>query len=312
MLQDRNETTVSVIIPTYNRAKYVTRAIDSVLAQSYSDYEIIVIDDGSTDDTERTLEPYASKIRYIGVRKNAGPGAARNIGIKAAGGVWVAFLDSDDTWFPCKLKIQLAECIRLNADVCFHDLSFQTNGSKKHVASWNSYINEVTLGQGPLDTNILLDAYERMMIGGHLFLTTTFFVKRDLVLQAKGFREDLRTSEDLELYFRLASKYPVAYVAQVLATYSPASTGRVANKERVYTDRIKAIRMSISDRIQSGDYDRAKLGKIGILLQIRSLAGEYRRSGLLGHSLWEYLYWLAVRLTPVGWITYTQMFDRFR
>lgn len=97
---------VSVIIPTYNRAEYVTQAIDSVLAQTYTDYEIIVVDDGSADNTKEVLLPYMDRIRYI-YQENAGASAARNKGIKAAKGDWIAFLDSDDEWLPGKLAVQI-------------------------------------------------------------------------------------------------------------------------------------------------------------------------------------------------------------
>lgn len=97
---------VSVIIPTYNRSEYVTQAIDSVLAQTYTDYEIIVVDDGSADNTKDVLLPYMDCIRYI-YQENAGLSAARNKGIKAAKGDWVAFLDSDDEWLPGKLAVQM-------------------------------------------------------------------------------------------------------------------------------------------------------------------------------------------------------------
>jgi glycosyltransferase involved in cell wall biosynthesis len=109
---------VSVIIPTYNRAEYVTQAIESVLAQTYTDYEIIVVDDGSTDNTKDVLSPYIDRIRYI-YQKNAGASAARNQGIKAAKGDWVAFLDSDDEWLPEKLAVQI-RAVERNPQIVAH------------------------------------------------------------------------------------------------------------------------------------------------------------------------------------------------
>ncbi len=98
---------ISVVIPTYNRATLVRRAIDSVLAQTRQADEIIVVDDGSHDDTAKVLQSYADKISLI-VQDNLGVSAARNRGIKAATSEWIAFLDSDDIWYPQKLAQQIA------------------------------------------------------------------------------------------------------------------------------------------------------------------------------------------------------------
>lgn len=102
---------VSVIIPTYNCGSYVAETIDSVLWQTHPRREVIIVDDGSTDDTPRVVERYGSAVTYIR-QANAGVGAARNAGLGAASGDYVAFLDSDDVWLPEKLEIQLAVAAR--------------------------------------------------------------------------------------------------------------------------------------------------------------------------------------------------------
>ena len=102
--------TVSVIIPTYNRAHLVGRAIQSVLEQTYKDFELIVIDDGSNDNTEYIIKEFQKKdkrIKYIAYKKNKGGSAARNAGIKSSKGEYIAFLDSDDEWLSEKLEKQI-------------------------------------------------------------------------------------------------------------------------------------------------------------------------------------------------------------
>ena len=99
-------TNVSVVIPTYNSAPFVTQAIESVLAQTVAPAEIIVVDDGSSDDTAAALAPYQNRIRYI-YQENMGVSAARNRGVEAANGDFVAFLDADDIWHPQKLELQM-------------------------------------------------------------------------------------------------------------------------------------------------------------------------------------------------------------
>ena len=108
---------VSVIIPTYNRAAYVKEAIDSVLGQSYEDYEIIVVDDGSSDDTNAVVKGFGdSRIRYI-YQKNKGISGARNTGIRNARAQFVALLDSDDIWFPQILELEVP-ILDQNPDLC--------------------------------------------------------------------------------------------------------------------------------------------------------------------------------------------------
>ena len=103
MNNNDHKPTVSVIIPTYNRESYLERAIISVLEQTYTDYELIIIDDGSTDDTVSILNKYDKNIRKYSIL-HSGVSAARNFGITKAHGQWIALLDSDDYWLPEKLK----------------------------------------------------------------------------------------------------------------------------------------------------------------------------------------------------------------
>ena len=106
----KEKPTVSVIIPTYNRAKLLPRAIKSVLNQTFKDFEVIIVDDGSTDNTEEVINEFQKhnkRIKYIRHEKNKGAAAARNTGIKIAQGEYIAFQDSDDEWLPNKLEKQM-------------------------------------------------------------------------------------------------------------------------------------------------------------------------------------------------------------
>src|ERR1700733_11873432 len=109
---------VSVIIPVYNREHCVKRAIDSVLAQTYKDFEVVVVADGSKDGSAEILKSYGEAIRLI-CQKNAGAGTARNTGIRAARGQWIAFLDSDDEWKPGKLACQMEFIEKYGAKICY-------------------------------------------------------------------------------------------------------------------------------------------------------------------------------------------------
>src|SRR6266404_4270752 len=117
--------TVSVIIPTFNRSKLVVNAVQSVLGQTYRDYEIIVVDDGSTDNTAEALTPYMDRIRYV-YQANLGASAAQNRGLQLARGKWISILASDDLWLPAKLEAQLKAVASLGEDfgACFTNCDF--------------------------------------------------------------------------------------------------------------------------------------------------------------------------------------------
>jgi glycosyltransferase involved in cell wall biosynthesis len=199
---------ISVIIPALNRAMYVSRAIDSVLAQKYTDYEIIVVDDGSTDDTRKVLAPYLDTIHYI-YEPNRGVSAARNTGIRSAQGEWIAFLDSDDRWLPTKLQRQM-ECIRdTGADVCFtrsdpgedYLRPIRADGVKTSTPAGHR------LAQDPLRL-LLLES-------GGLFVQT-MLIERDLLQRIGGFDESLRVAEDTRLIYTLAFLVPFGFVDEPL------------------------------------------------------------------------------------------------
>ncbi len=97
---------ISVVIPTYNRAAFICRAVDSALGQTYAPLEVVVVDDGSKDDTREVLRKYGDRIRYV-AKENGGVSSARNVGVREATGEYIAFLDSDDTWVPEKLAVQM-------------------------------------------------------------------------------------------------------------------------------------------------------------------------------------------------------------
>jgi len=192
---------VSVVIPTYNRARFVTRAVESVLAQTYADYEIIVVDDGSTDDTKEALRPYESRIRSL-CQENAGVSAARNTGISAARGEWIAFLDSDDEWLPEKLAVQM-DCVSMHPEIVAH----VTNA--KIVLSGGEPLDLFTI-QGRPDYGLVESVIERPLADllTRQFFTPSLLVRRQTVLDLGGFDVTMSIYEDIDLMRRLAMEGP--------------------------------------------------------------------------------------------------------
>jgi glycosyltransferase involved in cell wall biosynthesis len=210
-----NEATpaVSVVIPLYNKAAYVDRAISSVFAQSFENLEVIVVDDGSTDAGGEIVaareEPRLRLIRQA----NAGVAAARNAGVGASRGRWVAFLDADDTWRPDRLARQFAALWR-TPDVVWAAGAFVTTRHGRVLAipdapdAWFA------------EADVLKDAL--LMLGaGWMLWTGTVMVRRDVFAQLGGFDPMLKVGEDVLLWTRLAVQHPrIVYVRAPIATYS--------------------------------------------------------------------------------------------
>ena len=193
--------TVSVVIPTFNRSKLLLNAIDSVLAQTYKDYEIIVIDDGSTDDTRESLRPYMARIRYF-YQENRGESAARNKGIQVARGKWLSLLDSDDVWLPTKLERQFEAITTMDNEVgaCFTDCSYVGNPDLTLSAFEQAGLNLGT-------RSALLDDPGRCVLAKYPALyVQSLLVLRSLLEELKGFDEDMVVVGDTDLLFRLSFK----------------------------------------------------------------------------------------------------------
>lgn len=220
---------VSIIIPTYNRANLIKRALESAFREIIAGDEIIVVDDGSTDDTEQILKPYAEEIRYFKI-PNSGAGAARNFGIHKSRNPLVAFLDSDDEWMPEKIKLQRAfmeQCPHVLS--CFTDfaVTFKSGGeSHNFLANWHKdprpwdeilnpgekYSSICPLPEGVEDFKYYVgDLYPSMLNNPYIF-TGTFMVRREEAGKTLEFADDLRWGEDWVCYARLAAKGPIAYL----------------------------------------------------------------------------------------------------
>lgn len=195
---------VSVIIPAYNCAKYLSEALDSVLAQTYLDFEIVIVDDGSTDDTESVVRGYAPAVRYLKTG-NFGPASARNRGIRASVGEYVALLDADDWWEPKKLEAQVRE-LENNADValaysdlCVHFEDGSTNPSflKSRPLARSGYV------------------FDQLMESQFIFPSAAL-IRRGCIESVGPFDESLRSLEDCDFFLRLCYAWKVVLVPEAL------------------------------------------------------------------------------------------------
>lgn len=223
---------VSVIIPTYNRAGFLKRAVESVLYQTFKDYELIVVDDGSTDDTPRVIKTYGEQVRLIRI-PHSGVSRARNEGIQQSQGEWIAFLDSDDYWLPPKLQKQM-DYLRDNPHyrVCHTDEMWIKNGlqinqGKKHrkYSGWFFY-----------------PSLELCLIS-----PSAVIMHRELFDEVGSFDENFLYVEDYELWLRVTCRFPVGFCDQKLVVKTGGHSDQLSKKiEAIEKYRILALEKLIT------------------------------------------------------------------
>jgi glycosyltransferase involved in cell wall biosynthesis len=219
--------TVSVIITTYNRASFVEEAIQSVLAQDFRDFELIVVDDGSTDGTRHILERYASSLIPL-YQKNRGVSAARNSGIKRSTGAYISFLDSDDLWLPKKLASQIAffnanpQALICQTEEIWLRKGVRVNPRKVHK-KYSGEIFEHCLSLCRVSPSAVM-------------------VKRALLDEVGLFDEDLPACEDYDLWLRVAGRYPIYLIDEPLIIKRGGHPDQLSRRfEGIDRFRIKAL-----------------------------------------------------------------------
>ena len=204
---------ISVIIPTYNRANLIRNTIQGVIDQTYTDWELLIVDDGSTDNTRDIVNQFMSKdsrIKYFYEEASGGPSAPRNLGINNALGKYVAFLDSDDLWFPTKLKKQL-------------DIFEKSNNPKLGIVACYLYVKDYKTGEiiSKHDKYYRGDVIKELMnFDFNVFTSSCIMTKLSILKEVGPFDTDLNLSEDFDLWLRISdSGYEFDYVPEYLFNY---------------------------------------------------------------------------------------------
>ncbi len=224
---------LSVIIPTYNRAPLVKEAVASVLAQTWRDFEVLVVDDASSDGTAEALAAFGSRIRLLRSPSRLGVAAARNLGISAARGQWLAFLDSDDLWRPDKLARQMAYLARLpELDLCQTEETWERRGVKvnqprshRKIGGW-----------------IFFPSLERCLVSpSAVILHRTVFQKHG------GFDENLPAAEDYDLWLRLSWRYQIGLLPEDLVIKRGGRDDQLSAQWGLDRFRIRALLKLLDD-----------------------------------------------------------------
>lgn len=213
---------VSVIIPTYNSSKFICDAIDSVLNQNYRNFEIIIIDDGSTDDTKEKLIKYESKINYY-YKKNGGPASARNYGVQRSQGEYICFLDADDIFLPKKLEIQVSlldQYRHAGIGLLYSDFF-----------CIDEYDYTILKYYKCKDFSSHKKALQYLYLHNYIN-TSTVMVKKDYINQIGLFDEELRYLEDYDLWIRLGMEHEFYHIAKPLVktrSYTNSYRKKISN-----------------------------------------------------------------------------------
>lgn len=268
------EKLISVVVPTYNRAYVIQRAIESIQKQTYSNIEIIVVDDGSTDNTREIVEGISdSRICYIQSSKNAGVSHARNLGIVAAKGDYIAFQDSDDVWRSDKLEKQM-ECMKVQEYGMVYS-AFEREFQDGTVVYYPPKEMPIEKKQG----NILVSLLEKNLVS-----TQTMLVKREVFDEIGLFNEGMSNLEDYDIAVRIAKKYDIGMVDEPLVRLYTLADGinqnqieSLVNIIYIYLSNAKELReFGMYEGIMNGV--RYKANEFGIGKQIEGIIQQIART----------------------------------
>ncbi|MDI3476345.1 MAG: hypothetical protein PWQ79_2097 [Thermococcaceae archaeon] len=282
---DMSRPAVSVIIPTHNRANLLERAIRSVLAQTFEDFELLVVDDASTDNTPEVVESIEDgRLRYIRLKENSGAPVARNTGIKKSRGKFIAFLDDDDEWLPLRLEVQIKKFEEL-------DRSFGVvYGGFYYVSQEGGKIlgKNIPKFRGDVYLHLLRENF----VG-----SPTLLIRRECFKKAGLFDPFLTSSQDWDMWLRIAKYYKFDYVKEIVAKYYVHGRQISFNLNKYIPGRERFIKKHLDIRMNPKIMS-IHLSQMGVLL-------------LLGGSAEKGLKYIArsIAMAPFNIESYTKLLE---
>ena len=260
---------MSVVIPTYNSAHFLGAAIQSVLAQSYGDFELIVVDDGSRDDTPRVVASFGSRVRYLR-QENAGVAAARNRGIAESSGRYVAFLDADDTWMPSKLQRQRD--------------ALEAEPTRRLCYSAFVLVDEELT---PIEVRRSLrhgSALEDLLLRGNVVGSIcTVMCERALIDEVGGLDPMLSQCADWDLWIRIAARTEFIYLDEPLATYRQHGRSMSRQVRLLENDSLRLLEKGFG--LPEVGLALARRRRCALARNYMVLAGSYFGTGVYGAFL---------------------------
>ncbi|MHC4288004.1 MAG: glycosyltransferase family 2 protein [Planctomycetota bacterium] len=301
-MADTEKLKISAVIPAYNADKYIARSIDSVLSQTRPVDEIVVVDDGSTDNTAAVIKSYGDKIRYIH-QPNAGVSAARNTGIEAATGDWIAFLDADDEWVSERIQWQI-ELLDRNPDLVWVSGNYtrclcEEKRARTHIAESEALD---ALGSREFFENFFT-AYAQNRWG----CTDTMLIKKSVFKETGLFQVGQQQMEDIDLWWRIGQKYPkIGYIAKPISTYHLNIVGSLIQSQTDYSYCRQMIRRHLEVSKNSPLHDDIKACSVRVLKSwMRSMLFKKQKVQLLlmldeFKGLFSLIYRITMRILTIS------------
>ncbi|TVR15931.1 MAG: glycosyltransferase family 2 protein [Balneolaceae bacterium] len=265
---------ISVVIPVFNRDDVISRAIKSVLNQTLPPTEIIVVDDGSMDNTADIVQQFGEEVTYL-YQTNAGPSIARNLGITSASGNYIAFLDSDDEWMADKLEKQVEIIRDLKADIVItNSVYFDDTGSGNTAFSRSEFSDILSKNNGKL-----LDCFTMLLEQNFIHLSTVL-VRKSCLENADLFDETMKIAEDTDLWLRLSSNYSFGIITKTLAKRDDRPDKLSGNIQKEYMGRIYLLNKLLKRNTELDSAKRKKVSQRRDLILGRLLSLNFQANGV--------------------------------
>jgi glycosyltransferase involved in cell wall biosynthesis len=284
---------ISVVIPCYNRSRLLTRAIDSALAQTHRASEVIVVDDGSTDNTRELCADYGDQIKYVS-QKNAGASVARNTGAMLARGSWIAFLDSDDFWTPFHLARMVKAIEKTGGEACFYFSDMQRGDGDNCTTLWQT----IDFAP-PHPVHLTKDGTNWTFLRHQPIMLQCSVFRKDVWTESGGLDPNFRLMHDPELFFRLGVGAKICAVSGIGCVQTDDDVSNVRLTTAVQPDRPEywkeaiALWRSVLRRFPSLPSRYERIARRRLASSHWRLFRVYSSSKNVAESLWQ--------LPMLGW-----------
>ena len=270
---------VSIVIPVYNGANYVAEAIESALKQTYKNIEIIVVNDGSTDNTEKIVKKYGDKIRYF-YKENGGVASALNLGIKNMKGEYFSWLSHDDVYYSNKIERQIEELKKLeNKDtIIYSNIEYIDKKGKSLTQTEFEYIENPKL----------LNFYIFPIMFGKI-LNSTFLIPKECIIESNYFNENLKYTYNYDLYYKISKKSNIIFISNILVKVRDYKDKDYKKLRDLHSYEIKSLYKNILENITDKELNEIGLSKYGLYAYLYRIFISYKKNSKIYNEIISYI-----------------------